>query len=75
MSLGSFKNVIDKMCLQIVYLMYMYKEGLALNSLQWFIRHESKLTTPPKKLGTNSCLDIITYSPLDFYTSPFYYIH
>ena len=34
MSLGSFKNVINKMCLQIIYLIYTYKQYLALNNLQ-----------------------------------------
>ena len=33
MSSGSFKNVIIKMCLQIVYLIYMHKQALALNNL------------------------------------------
>ena len=33
MSLGSFQNVINKMCLQVIYLIYMYKEGLAWNNL------------------------------------------
>ena len=33
LSSGSFKNIINKMCLQI----YMYKRDLALNKLQWFI--------------------------------------
>ena len=28
-----FKNVIYKMCLEIIYLIYMYKQGLALNNL------------------------------------------
>ena len=28
MSLGSFKNVINKICLQIIYLIYMYKVDL-----------------------------------------------
>ena len=37
-----FKNVIYKMCLEIIYLMYMYKKDLALNNLQWFICHETK---------------------------------
>ena len=37
MNLGSFKNVINKMCLQIIYLIYMYKEDWALNNLQWLI--------------------------------------
>ena len=30
----SFKNVIYKMCLEIIYLLYMYKKDLALNELQ-----------------------------------------
>ena len=34
MSSGSFKNVIKEMCLQIVYLIYMYKLDLALDNLQ-----------------------------------------
>ena len=34
MSSGSLKNVINKMCLQIIYLIFMYKEDLALNNLQ-----------------------------------------
>ena len=39
---GSFKNVFNKMCLEIIYLIYMYKEDLALNDLQWLICHETK---------------------------------
>ena len=42
MSLGSFKNVINKMCLQIIYLIYMYKKDLALNNLRRFICHKTK---------------------------------
>ena len=34
MSPGSFKNVINKMCLQIIKIWYIYKEDLALNNLQ-----------------------------------------
>ena len=34
MSSGSFKNVIYKMCLEIIYPMYVYKKNLALNNLQ-----------------------------------------
>ena len=34
---GLFKNVTFEMCLQIIYLIYMYKEDLALNYLQWLI--------------------------------------
>ena len=33
MSLGLFKNVIKKMYLQIMYLIYMYEEHLASNNL------------------------------------------
>ena len=39
MSFCLFENVIDKMCLEIIYLIYMYKKGLALNSLQRLICH------------------------------------
>ena len=34
MSSGSFKTIIYKMCLEIIYLIYMYKKDLALNNLQ-----------------------------------------
>ena len=37
MSSGSFKNVIYKMCLEIIYLIYMSKDDLPLNNLQWLI--------------------------------------
>ena len=39
------KNVINKMCLLIIYIyiVYMYKEDLALNNLQWLICHKTKL--------------------------------
>ena len=30
------------MCLQIIYLIYMYEEDMALNNLQWFICHKTK---------------------------------
>ena len=36
-----FKNIADKMCLEIIYLMYMYKRDLTLNDLQWLICHKS----------------------------------
>ena len=35
MSSSLFKNVIYKMCLEIIYLIYMNKNDLALNSLKW----------------------------------------
>ena len=34
MGSGSFKDVINKMCSQIIYLIFMYKDDLALNNLQ-----------------------------------------
>ena len=37
MSLGLFKNVINKMCLQIIF-----KQDLALNNLQWLIYHKTQ---------------------------------
>ena len=42
MSSGSFKNVINKMCLEIIYLIYMYNPDLALNNLQGLICHKTK---------------------------------
>ena len=42
MSLGSFKTVINKMYLQIIYSIYMYKKHLALNYLKWLICHKTK---------------------------------
>ena len=39
---GSFKNIINKMCLQIIYLKCMYKENLALNNLQVLVCHKTK---------------------------------
>ena len=37
-TLGSFKNVINKVCLQIIYLTCMYKEDLAINNVQYAIK-------------------------------------
>ena len=42
MSSDSFKNVICKMCLEITYLIYMYKEDFALNNPQLLICHKTK---------------------------------
>ena len=42
MSLDSFRNIIDRMCLQIIYDIYMYKQDLASNNLQWLICHKTK---------------------------------
>ena len=40
MSSGSFKNVINKMCLEIIYLIYMNEKDLVLNDLQLLICHK-----------------------------------
>ena len=40
MSSGSFKNVIYKICLEMIYSIYMYKKYLALNNLKWLIYHK-----------------------------------
>ena len=45
MSSGSFKDVIYKMCLEIIYSIYMYKKDLALNNLQWLICRKTKLNS------------------------------
>ena len=43
MSSGSFKNAINKMCLEITYLIHLYKKDLALNNLQWLICHKTQV--------------------------------
>ena len=35
------------MCLQIKYLIYMVKEDLVLNNLQWLIYHKTQFTNQP----------------------------
>ena len=42
MSSDSFKDVIYRMCLEIIYLMYMYKKDLALDNPQWLVCHKIK---------------------------------
>ena len=42
MKSGSFKNVIYKMYLEIIYLIYIYKEDLALNNLQGLICYKTQ---------------------------------
>ena len=48
-SSGLFKNVIFKMCLEIIYLIYMYKKDLALNDVQWSVCHKTKTKTKPNQ--------------------------
>ena len=55
MSFGSFKNVINKMYLQIIYLIYIYEKNLPLNNLQWFICCKSK---PKQTRKTNRKISI-----------------
>ena len=43
---GSFKDGINKVCLEIIYLIDMYKKNLALNNLQWLICHKTKPNQP-----------------------------
>ena len=43
MNSGLLKNVMQKIVLEIIYLIYMYKKDLALNNLQWLICHKTKL--------------------------------
>ena len=47
MNSESFKDVIHKMRLEIVYSIDMYKKDLALNNLQWLICHKTKPNQPP----------------------------
>ena len=42
MSPGLFKNVINKICLEIIDLIYQCKKNLALTGLQWLICHKTK---------------------------------
>ena len=42
MNSGSFKYVINKMYLRIIYLINIYKYDVALNNLQWLIWHKTK---------------------------------
>ena len=51
MGSGSFKNVINKICLQILYLIYMYKDYLAFDNLQCLICYKTK-PTPTKIIST-----------------------
>ena len=57
MSLVSFKNVIKKnVFTNPIYLIYMYKEDLALNSQQWLICHKSKAKqSKPKHWSIHCC--------------------
>ena len=42
MSSGSFKDIIYKTMIKIIYSIYMYEKDLALNNLERFILHKIK---------------------------------
>ena len=50
MSLGSSKDVINKTCLEIIYLIYMYKRDLVLNG--WYPIKPNQPNQP-----TNECIE------------------
>ena len=50
-SSDSFKNSINKLSLQVIYLIHMYKQDLALNNLQWLICHKTKPNQIKPKLS------------------------
>ncbi len=66
MSSGPFKNVITKMCLEMIYLIYMHKKDLALNNQQWLICHKTQPTNQP----TNQ-----SYNPIHTYIYIYIYIY
>ena len=39
---GLFKNIINKICLQIIYLFYMNKQDLSFNNLLWLICYKTQ---------------------------------
>ena len=40
------KNIINEMCLQIIFNIYMYKKDLALNNQQVLMYHKAQTTKP-----------------------------
>ena len=51
MSTVLFKNVINKLCLQLKYLIYIYLEDLSLNNLQKLICHKNPTNQPTNQLS------------------------
>ena len=51
MSSGTFKNVIYKMCLEMIFNI-MYKKDLALNNVQWLICNKTRLNQKPTHTHT-----------------------
>ena len=50
-SSGSFTNVINKMCLEIIYLIYLDKTDFGLNNLQWLLCYQTKLNLKKQVSG------------------------
>ena len=83
MSSSSFKNVIYKMCLEVIYLIYMYEKDLPLNYLQWFICYK---TNPNQTRGSmmvalyhisvtlNNYLEVLSKLILKAWPEPVYFI-
>ena len=61
MSLGLFKNVTNKMFRNHLFdiYIYMYKNDLALNNLQWLICHKTKPRIIVSYLKPYYCVQII----------------
>ena len=68
MSSDLFKNVISKICLQIIALIHIYKQDLVLNNLQWLIC----LKTHPTKLNLCHAITFILVPPLSCY---YFHLH
>ena len=69
MSSGSFKNVIYKMCLEIMYLIYMHEKELTLNNLHGLICHKTKskqLSEPGRSYALDCSYASVDYSQVDY---------
>ena len=56
MGSGSFESGTNKICLQIIFSIYMYKQDLALNNPLWVIYHKTKSNqTKPNQTNVYSC--------------------
>ena len=59
MNSGLFKNIINKMYLQIIFTFNMYKKDLALNNLQGLIGYKTKIINQPCLYHLNITKQII----------------
>ena len=50
------------MCLEIIYLIYMYKKDFALNNLQWLICHKTKPVSTPN--GDIQFISLLILEPM-----------